>query len=631
MKLDLSNLVADANFAPREWQSSKPDAAWTSKPEVETSEDLRRIIALPRRDRPDDARGAALIELMTERFSNGRAAGDGCTCRAVFNRDCITRLRLAQAWALFEIGLRNGLLGPIGVGHGKTMLDLLAALAFRDCKLALLLVPPNLVTQLIRDYQFVGNHFRMPSIMVHGKDWTNVIGEENDIFQGRNGSHAPSLHVFPYSKLSHSSATVFLEALAPDVVIADEVHMLRHADAVRTGRVLRFFAGHSSTRFAGWTGSMTDSSPRDYAHISALALREGSPLPLSAEVVEDWSRAIDPVDNPAPAGALLELCRPGEHIHSGFHRRLVETPGVVATTEPSVDCELEISERVPPPLPREVARALDVLREDWMRPDGEELVDALSVNRCALELACGFYYRWTYPNREPKEIILEWFEARKLWRQELRRKLFERQPHMDSPKLVTQAAKRAWRDLPYDGDLPTWKAIHWPRWRAIRSAVNPKPEAVRLDPFLAEDAAEWARTNRGIVWYQRKAFGEWVAELSGLPLHGGGSDAGARIARERGNRSIIASIKSHGTGRDGLQFLFRDQLIANPSPSASDWEQLLGRLHRVGQRAPSVGAKFYRHTEEMSAHVSTALRRALYVETTMGSGQKINAGFPIGE
>ena len=38
------------------------------------------------------------------------------------------------------------------------------------------------------------------------------------------------------------------------------------------------------------------------------------------EVVEDWARAIDPQENPAPPGALLELCEPGEHIHAGFHR-----------------------------------------------------------------------------------------------------------------------------------------------------------------------------------------------------------------------------------------------------------------------------------------------------------------------
>lgn len=620
MKIDISALVTDPNFAPRAWESQIPDTAWSHKPPIEESADLRRIVGLPRRAQPEPRgpRAEALIELMTTRYSNGRAAGAGCDCRAKHGRECIVRLRLAQAWALYEIGLKNGTLAPIGVGHGKTMLDLLAALAFRECRTAVLLVPPSLVTQLIADYGLVGNHFRLPSIMVHGRrEWANVV------------PGTPVLHVLPYSQLSQHTSTLFLENLAPDVMIADEVHLLRHADAVRTARVLRFFSGHASTRFAGWSGSITDSSVKDYAHLAALALRDGSPLPLHPEVVEDWARAIDPGDNPAPAGALLGLCEPGEHLHSGYHRRLVETMGVVATTEPSIDCGLDIQERQAPPLPAEIRSALADLRNEQVRPDGEELVDPLSVNRCALELACGFFYRWKFPRGEPKAVIEEWFKARKIWRKEMRLKLMRREPHLDSPKLAAMAAARAWGDRPNPDDLPEWKADGWPRWRAAKGTVKPETEAVRMDPFLAQDAAEWARTHRGIVWYQRKAFGEWVAELSGCPLHGGGPNAGPRLAAERGNRSIVASIKSHGTGRDGLQFLFKDQLIANPSPSSSDWEQLLGRLHRVGQRAKVVAAAFYRHTPEMRAHVDVALRRALYVETTLGAGQKLNVGWGI--
>lgn len=398
MKIDVANLVADANFAPREWQSKKPDLAWTSKPEVDLSEDLIRVLALPRRPQPipKSPRAEALIELMSERYSNGRAAGDGCDC-AERGRECITRLRLAQAWALYEIGIKDGLFAPIGVGHGKTMLDLLAPLAFRDCRTAVLLVPPNLVTQLVADYALIGNHFRLPSIQVHGSKAC-----------ARRVPGAPVLHVFPYSLLSRSSATVFLETLAPDTVIADEVHLLRHADAVRTARVLRFYAGHPECRFGGWSGSVTDSSVKDYTHLSALALRDGSPLPLDPMISDDWARALDPTDNPAPAGALLRLCAPGEHLHSGYHRRLVETVGIVATTEPSVDCGLSIQERKAPPVPPDVQASLTDLRDEWIRPDGEELVDALAVGRCALELACGLYYRWRYPRAEPKKVIEEW-------------------------------------------------------------------------------------------------------------------------------------------------------------------------------------------------------------------------------
>lgn len=615
MKIDLTDRVAAPNLRPQDWQLGIPDASWTRKAEVGTSEDLRRIVALPRRPIPDGPLADALVEEMTSRYTK---VNHQCIC-ASLGRECITRLRVPQAWALYELSTADGLLGAIGVGHGKTLLDLLAPLAFRDCKTALLLVPPSLVKQLAFDYDLVGQHFKMPSLMIHGT-----------VTATRTVPGAPVLHVMPYSRLSGRAATTFLETLAPDVVIADEVDMLRHRDAVRTARVMNYVANHAACRFAGWTGSMTDSSVNDYAHLSALALRDGSPLPIDATIVEDWARAIDPGENPAPAGSLLELCQPGEHIHSGFHRRLIETEGVVSTSEPSVDCALVITRREAPSVPEEVQDALTRLRRDKVRPDGEELLDALSVNACALELACGFYYRWRFPlvNGQPQQraTIEEWLDARKCWRREVRRALERREPHLDSPDLLARAAARHYGDRPNPDNLPTWEAVTWPRWRIARSTVVKETETVRLHPFLAQDAAEWAMTHRGVVWYQRTAFGVWVSELSGCRMHGGGPDAVRRILAEDGRQSIAASIKSHGRGRNGLQFRYRDQLVANPSSSATDWQQLLGRLHRQGQKAPEVRAEFYGHTEEFQAQLETAKRRANYVAATMGDSQKLTDG-----
>jgi hypothetical protein len=133
------------------------------------------------------------------------------------------------------------------------------------------------------------------------------------------------------------------------------------------------------------------------------------------------------------------------------------------------------------------------------------------------------------------------------------------------------------------------------------------------------------------VWYASSAFGAWVSELSGLPLHGGGVGAGKRIAEERGDRSIVASLLSHGTGRDGLQYLFHRQLIAQPPSSSTAWEQLLGRLHRTGQEAPIVYADAYRHTREVEASVDQAMARALYVEQTLGARQKLRVGWTRAE
>lgn len=611
----VGDLVADPSFAPREWQSPAPGDMWARQPPVANSPDLERILALPRRPPVDlhSARAEALVEVVTERYA---LPPGPCIC-ASLGRECITRLRPVQAWALHEIALRGGLLGAVGVGFGKTFLNILAPLAMPDCRLALLLVPPSLVSQLVAEYRLVGQHFRVPSLVVHGNAFRAVVAD------------APVLHVLPYSRLRMGESTVFLDRLKPDTVISDECQFLRNAGTATTSRVLRYFHAFGATRFCGWSGSITDKSIRDYAHLAALSLRAASPLPLDPDVVDDWARALDPGDWPAPAGALLRFCEPGEHVRSGFHRRLVQTAGVVATSEPAIDAELWITEREAPPIPSQLKATINAVRQTMVRPDGEELVDALTLDACLRQLACGFFYRWRFPRGEPRDVIDAWFEARKLWRRELRVKLKARLEHLDSPMLCARAAARAWGDVESTPGLPIWEAEHWPLWRDLRSTVQPEPEAVRIDDYLARDAAAWALEHRGVVWYEHRTFGEWVAQIAGLPLHGGGPQAGELIARERGDRSIVASLKAHGTGRDGLQRLYYEQLVANPPSSSTQWEQVLGRLLRIGQEAPRVMAEFYRHTPELARHVDQALSRALYVEQTLGAAQKLRTGWRV--
>lgn len=607
----LDELVAQPNTAPQAWQSKPPDS-WSRKPPVTMTPELRRVLELPRRERPGAETLEAMIELMTDRFR--RHGVQTCRC-AQMGRPCITRLRGAQAWALYEAGIRRGLLAPIGVGHGKTLIDILIALALQVSKV-LLLVPAPLVSQLVREYDLVREHWLVPSLVVHGKNETRQSNDSDSV-----------LHVMSYSRLSREDATTFLEEYQFDAIVGDEIHKLKCPDSVRTSRVLRHYAAHPDTIFCGWSGSITDKSLKDYAHLAMLALDEGSPLPREPEVVEEWALAIDPSDWQAPAGELFRLCEPGEHVASGFHRRLVSTMGIVATEDAAISADLQIEERAVDAIPVEIDRLINQVRSLQMRPDEEILVDAFSQARCARELACGFYYRWRFPRGEPIPLIMDWLDARKEWRSELRDKLKDRAEYLDSPKLCRNAAERFHGDLPLREDRPVWDAGTWPRWRDIRNEVKPETEAVWVDDYLVKNAAEWAVSNCGIVWYESDAFGRAIAQVSGLPLHSGGPGAGARIAAEKGDRSIICSIKSHGTGRDGLQYLFNTQLVAQPPSSPTAWEQLLGRLHRVGQAEAIVYALFYRHTDEVRAAVEQALLRAEYVESTIGSVQKLRVGW----
>lgn len=600
--IDFDTLVAPKGVGPAPDQSRPPHEAWNSGPPVLMSADVRRVLALPYRELELDGteRAEAIIDTETARVSRNTKR---CRCAQIDperHRDegCIARLRLVQALALREIAICGGLLGPIGVGHGKTLIDWLAAFAFQRASANynkfVLLVPPGLVAQLLSDYRYIGQHFQMPQAIFHGHPYVNTLIKMDHEVPLERG--APEVHVVPYSRLSRPEATAWLEtALRPDGIIADEAHKLRNVKTATGSRVKRWMDDHPATRFAGWSGSITSKKIQDYAHLAAWALRGGSPLPLDPETTDDWGRALNPTNNPdrdpAEPGPLLKLCNPGEPLLDAWRRRVIGTLGVVTTNAPATDCELELYEAKAPVIPETVREALRLVRGEVpdktaQRPDGEELVDALAMARVATQIACGFYYKWIYPRCEfPRDtqLVLDWLEARKEWFCEVRGKLKRLGEHMDSPRLVQNAAERFYGDRPRHKGLPEWRSEHWPRWRDIRGQVYYETEVVWVDDYLVRDVITRMRAQPMIVWYEHGAFGERVCQDSGLPMFGGGKDAklallgdAARgIPGEDGSRSVLCSIKAMGTGTNGLQHRFHEAMIPVPMSMPDGWEQCL--------------------------------------------------------
>ena len=457
------------------------------------------------------------------------------------------------------------------------------------CMLGLLLVPPSLLGQLIDDYQLLREHFRVPTMVVHG-----TSEETRRTF--REPDHVPVLHVLPYSRLSLPESSTWIDQFPFEAVIADECDRLKDAGGAGAGRVIKAFGKRGDMRFCGWTGSITDHSLSEFGHLMCLALRDESPMPLDPDAIEDWGRCLDAIDDPCEVGALAQLCAPGDeptlkNVRRAHHLRLAETIGVIMAPAERIviegtDTEIvnEIRERIPPAIPPEVLACLAMVRGNE-RPDGEELMTALEKAKCAIECAGGMYYRWRFdPIRgvpQKDADVEEWRAARKLFHREVRLKAADKEDWLDSPGLCEIAAKRAWGDVPVDPTRPVWWAEHWPRYRDIKDKVKPTTEAVRVSDYLVRDAAAWALEHRGIVWYSMVEFGAWVAELTGLPLHTGGPKSEARLKKETGETSIIASVQSHGRGRNGLQFLFHEQLITNVFASASRTQQLLGRFSQA--------------------------------------------------
>lgn len=544
---------------------------------VSGSADLNRILALPKRAVTDETKDN-LVKIVTETFRLPEGT-------AKFNR--------TQAWALYELSRLGGLLGPISVGHGKTLLDIMAPMAVPNCRLAVLLLPAQLKGQMADNWKMWSQHFRTPNLSGFGKF----------------DASKPSVVLVSYHELQNPKATVLLETISPDLIIADEAHNLRHKRSARTGRVLRYFADHPQTRFCGWSGTITNKSIKEYAHLSALALKSGSPLPVHWGTVEEWAQALDakPRGVPAPPGALTRLCPNGEDVREGFRKRFLATPGIVATKGASVDCSLYLLERKIE-TPAVILNALATLRDTWDRPDGEKFYEGTQVAACARQLASGFYYRWEYPKKEPLELRKKWLEVRKNWHAELRQELKRPKPHLDSDQLLRNAAQRYLDG--YKGPLPVWNSEFYQEWQDIKDKVQPITVPVWLSDFLLEDCVKCDKGT--LIWYDHDAFEQRLPMF--VQTFKAGDDS---VRKEKGDRTVAVSHRSHGTGLE-LQ-MFSTNVFANLPPAAKDYEQVIGRTFRQGQKADEVTVSMYLHTPELRNSFLTARDAELYVEGTQGT------------
>lgn len=657
---------------------------------VDWSTDLKRIAELPRRTLNDEDPRAA--EVWTKQLRRDRK-GVPCTCsdpvkgwpefypddhedpalrgKPIPGSGCITSLKPIQGWALEETYDAHGLLGILGVGHGKTGLDILLPWAMfpkkaskpSECKTVLLLIPPKLKRRFFtKDYPQWAAHFEVPNL-------AGVTGE-NFRPDGR-----PLLHVVTYSELSSKKNTDLLGRLKPDGVIADEAHKLKDPNAVRTKRFFFIFTKEAVERsgkpkpiYVPMSGTITDNSIKEYGHHAKHALGEKSPVPIHEPTLDEWAGALDVADRPSPPGRLAILCAPGETVHQGFARRLFDTHGVITTKSASVKCGLEIEAIEPPPMPEAVHDHLTNIRELEVRPDGEESDGAMTTANWAREMASGFYSYWAFPKEfkkyckhgdqcpgadDPKaceatKLISDWFAARKLYNRAVRMRLKYAREFMDSPDLLKHAAIR-WFDgyehkgvkyppktvqatpsKPKGGPLSVWDSTvelpsgeiveTWPSWAAIKDKVEPDPRTKWVDPFLVNATIEWGKKNVGIIWTEHKDFGRKVAQGLGCVFYDGGGKDPELDAN--GKKSIVCSIKANAEGSN-LQKLFYKNLVVHPPTSGLIWEQMLGRTHRQGQRQAEVECDVFLHTEECRRAFDTARRRAFYIQTTTRTPQKL--------
>lgn len=563
-------MVAPVAISPLLRRLTAKKEGWTSPVgTVGATAEFKRIAALPRR--------LLLLDQVEDVTPHVRKPGG------------TMRLFPVQSAALIEMAIKNGLLGPIAVGHGKELICLLAPVVM-DSERTVLLVPPELRAQVQRDMARYGEHFEIP------RDRITIVA---------------------YSELSLAKNTDLLERLKPDLIVANECHHLKRRQSARTKRILRYFKQHPECRLVALSGTMMSKSIADYAHLSEFALRKNSPVPGNWQEVQDWAGALD-VKPPyvMKPGALLKFCAPGESVRDAFGRRLVETPGVVTVQNAELGTALYIR-RVGCPVPPVVVEKLDEVRRTWSI-DGDEIADAAIRAMVLLEVACGFYYRWAWPGGV---IDYEWLGARSAWKKAVREKLVYAREGTDSELLLFQAAER-WHRGERSGRV--WNCPEWPLWNAVRHRPEPPKETIWLDDYLCRDALDRARAfvkagHRSIIWVEHIALGERLAKLARLPFYGGGTDAGTATID-----ILIASRRAQGTGKN-----LQDRYSANIFPvvcSGKEMEQTIGRTHRTAQVKDEVWVEWYGHLPELEALMNKAIEEAQAERETFKKPQKLLYG-----
>lgn len=565
---------------------------------VANSPELNRIAKIPRRHWTDEEAEALAVE-MTGLLKTDHGTMD---------------LRPFQAIALHDLVAYGGLVCMGRVGIGKTLITFLAPYVC-EAHRPLLVIPANLREKTRKDVYNYKDHWEISSMMA----------------------------MESYEMLARESKAHYLELTKPDLLIFDEAHHLKNTKAAITRRVKRYLHNchldrikaeedptyvrqYPDPKIVLLSGTFTNRSLREYWHLLKWVLpREHIPLPLELAEFDMWCCAIDEKvkeGNRVKPGALSLLYNDAERqlaadgnemaaARRAYGRRLVETPGVVATTETFEGATLSIND-IQLDLPKSVQTAFKLLRSTWELPPhgdeerGRDMSDGMMVAKAAKELALGFFYVW---DPWPPE---EWMNARRAWFSFVRGILSNNRRDLDTEEQVKNAV--------LDGLYPHDKLANWV---AIKDTFTPNVVPIWIDDFAVDAAAAWAKKNKGIVWVYHTAFGKRLEEKSGMQYYGEGGFAsdGSFIEDHPKGQPLIASITANKEGKN-LQN-WNKNLITHPPSSGAWWEQTMGRTHRDGQEAEHVSFEMFASCIEHYQAFYKALGDAIFVQDSTPMVQKL--------